>query len=106
MTRARPLTEGGFAPRAAFAAESKSDSPSSLVIATLSIVGATVSIKPGNCSAASGLFSSPYAAAVDPPLLVVAKSNRAVLETAGGLVVSIAAHSQMDVTDERQSQSF
>ena len=38
MTRARPLIEGGFAPLAAFA-ESKSDSPSSLSHATLSIVG-------------------------------------------------------------------
>src|SRR5215510_4625088 len=50
--------------------------------------------------------SAPHANAVDPPLLVVAKSDRAVRETAGGLVVSIAAHSQMYVTDERQSQSF
>src|SRR5215467_15716662 len=50
--------------------------------------------------------SAPHADAVDPPLLVVAKSDRAVGETASGLVVSVAAHSQMDVTDERQSQSF
>src|SRR5215468_10832776 len=50
--------------------------------------------------------SAPHANADDPPLLVAAKSDRAVRETAGGLVVSIAAHSQMDVADELQSQSF
>src|SRR5499426_814073 len=50
--------------------------------------------------------SAPHANAGDPPLLVAAKSDRAVRETAGWLVVSIAAHSQMDVADERQSQTF
>ena len=54
-----PADRRRFRPSRRLCAESKSDSPSSLVIATLSIVGATVSIKPGNRSAPSGLFSSP-----------------------------------------------
>src|SRR5688572_1064039 len=49
---------------------------------------------------------APHSDADDPPLFVAAKSERAVRESAGGLVVPIAAHSQMDVADERQSQSF
>src|SRR5262249_2629026 len=49
---------------------------------------------------------APHTDADDPPLFVAAKCDRAVREIAGGLVVPIAAHPQMDVAYERQSQSL